>query len=84
MFYPFRNENVLKVNNSYCQELVEEGVLHTINENKRFFDPNCEKTSNASVRLFISDVDFSVDYDDYLTKKMKRHLCQKEYEHLDV
>ena len=41
MFYPFHDENTLKVNNSYCQKLDEEGALHTINENKRSFDPNC-------------------------------------------
>ena len=51
MFYPFRDENPLKVNNSYCQKLDEEGVLHTINENKRFFDPDCEEINNAFVRL---------------------------------
>ena len=67
IFYPLRN--VLKVNNSCCQKLVEETVLHTINENERFFDPNCEEINNTFVRLSqirneISDVGFSVDYDD--------------------
>ena len=82
MFYPFPDENALKVNNSYCQKLVEEGVLHTINENKRFFDPNCKETNNAFVKLSqvqneISDVDFSIDYDDdYSTEKMKSHIRQ--------
>ena len=50
MFYPFPDENALKVSNSYCQKLVEEGILYTINENKRFFDPNCEETDNAVIR----------------------------------
>ena len=46
-----------------------------MNENKRFFDPNCEEINNTFVRLIqvqneISDVDFSVDYDDdYLTEE---------------
>ena len=66
MLYPFRDENDLKVSNSYCQKLAEEGVLHTINENKTFFDSNCEEINNAFVRVSqvrneISDVDFSVD-----------------------
>ena len=74
MFYPFRDENALKVNNSCCQKLDEEGVLQTINKNKRFFDPNCEEINNAFVRLSqvrneISDVDFLVDYDDCLTQE---------------
>ena len=69
IFYPFRDENALKVNNSYCQKLNEEGVLDIINENKRLFDPNCEKINTAFVTLShiqdkISDVDFSIDYDD--------------------
>ena len=65
----------LKVSNSYCQKLVEEGVLLTINEDKRFFDPNCEEINHAFVRLSqvrneINDVDFSVIYGDgYLTEK---------------
>lgn len=51
-------------------KLVEEDVLHTKNENKNLFDPNCEKIKNAFERLSqvwneLSDVDFSVDYDDY-------------------
>ena len=70
MFYPFQDENALKVNNIYCQKLVEESLSHTINENKTFFDPNCEKINNDFVRLSqvqneIRDVDLSVDYDDY-------------------
>ena len=82
LFYLFRNENALKVNNSYCQKL-DEGVLHTINENKRFFDLNCEEINNIFVRLSqvrneISDVDLSVDYDDsYLTEK-NEEVYQKE------
>ena len=54
---------------------LDEGFLHTINENKRFFDPNCEEINSAFVRLSqvrnkISDVDFPVDYcNDYLTYK---------------
>ena len=77
MFYPFRDENALEVSNSYFQKLYEEGVLHIINGNKRLFDPNCEEINSAFVRLSqvrdeISDVDFSVDYDDdYLTEKNK-------------
>ena len=62
--YPFRDENTLKVNYGYCQKLVEEGALHTINENKRFFDPNSEEIHYAFVRLTqvrnkTSNVDFS-------------------------
>ena len=71
MFYTFRNENGLKFNNSFYQNLVEKGVLYAINENKRFFDTNCEKYINVFVRFSQvrneknSDVDFSDDYDDY-------------------
>ena len=59
----------MKVNDTCCQKLVEEALLHTINEDERFFDPNCEEINNTFVRLSqirneISDVDFSVDYDD--------------------
>ena len=66
MFYPFLDENVLKINNSYCQKLVEEGVLHTINKNKSFLHPNCKETNNAFIRLSqvwneISDVDLTED-----------------------
>ena len=80
MFYPFWDENARKVNNSYCQKLVKEGVLHTINENERFSHLKSEEINNAFVRLSqvrneISDVDFSVDYDD---DYLKSHLCQKE------
>ena len=82
MFYPFQDENALKVNNSYCQKLNEEGVLDIINENKRLFHPNCEEINNAFVRLShiqnkISDVDFSVDYDMIREKTVTIHLCQK-------
>ena len=79
MVYPFRDENALKVNNIYCQKLVEEGVLHTIRENKRFFDPNCEEIINAfvrnKIRNKISDVDFSVDYDDNYLNDFKHQNC---------
>ena len=59
----------MKVNKSCFQKFVEEAVLHTINEGERFFYPNCEEINNTFVRLSqirneISDVDFSVDYDD--------------------
>ena len=78
IFYPFRNENSLKVNNSYCQKLDEKCVLHTINENKRFFDLNNVFVRLSQVRNEISDVDLSVDYDDsYLTEK-NEELSKKE------
>ena len=32
-------------------KLVEEDVLHTKNENKKLFDPNCEKIKNPFERL---------------------------------
>lgn len=73
MFCPFLDQNAMTFNNSYCQRLVEKGVLHTVNENKRFLGPNCEEIDNAFVRLGqaqneINDFDFSVHYDDdYLT-----------------
>ena len=75
MIYIFRDENALKLNNSYCQKLFEEGVLHITNKNKRIFDPNCEENINIFVRL--SKVrneigDLSVDYDDdYLNENNK-------------
>ena len=84
MSYPFRDENAVKVNKSYCQKLVEEGVFYTINENKILFDPNFEDINNAFVRLSqvwnkINDADFLIDLDDYYsTEKMKTHLYQKK------
>ena len=43
----FRDENALKVIvKSWLKK-----VLHTINENKRFFDPNFEKINNVFVKL---------------------------------
>ena len=43
MFYPEH----LRLTNSCCIKLVEEDVLHTINENKRFFDPNCKEITSC-------------------------------------
>ena len=69
MFYPFRDETALIVINSYCQKLLEYGVLDSINENKRLFDPNCDEINNTFIRLTrvhneMNDVDFSIDCDD--------------------
>lgn len=78
VLYPFLDENPLKFDNSYCLKLVEECVLHTSNEKKILFGPNCEKFKNVFVRLSenqneISDADFSVDcHDDYLTENDKQ------------
>ena len=53
MFYPFRDENLLKVTNSFFQNLVEEGVLYTINEKKKFFDSNREEINNTFLQAFL-------------------------------
>ena len=74
--HPFLDENALKFSNSYYQKLVQDGFLHTINGNKRFFNPSCAEINNAFVGLShvrneVSDVVFSIDKDDdYLTERI--------------
>ena len=57
--------------------------MHTSNEKKILFGPNCEKVKNAFERLSqnqneISDANFLVDYhDDYLTENNKERSFSK-------
>ena len=69
IFYPFQDENALKVNSRYCQKLNEKGVLHTINEDKRLFCPSCEEINNAFVRLSQVQNEISDFDNDYLPEK---------------
>ena len=40
MYYPFRNENGLLLNDSYCDKLLVPDVLSTVVENRKIFEPD--------------------------------------------
>ena len=52
LFYPFRNENdLMSDNNSYCEKLLETGVMNVINRNIIFSEPAANEIDAAFVRL---------------------------------
>ena len=51
LFYPFRDENDLKLNGSYCEKLAIKEVIDVVNQNKLFFEPDSDKIDQALIRL---------------------------------
>lgn len=43
LFYPFRNENELLLNNSYCHKLADPCVLEIVNDNRKNFEPHADE-----------------------------------------
>ena len=50
-FYPFRNEDNLKLDGSYFAKLQQSGVLDTINLNRQKLNPYSEFVNNALLNL---------------------------------
>ena len=55
MFYPFRTEDDLCLNNSYMNMLYEPGVIDIINTNKQKFEPYAELVETA-LQIFRNDL----------------------------
>ena len=47
LFYPFRREENLRLNDSYCQKLAQKGVTDIINSNKQIFEPYADNIDKA-------------------------------------
>ena len=63
LFYPFRNEDELLLNRSYCHKLAQADVISTVNENKFFFEPYGEQIESAFA-LLNSNRSFNVNETD--------------------
>ena len=53
MFYPFRTEVDLSLNNSYMNTLYEPGVIDIFNTNKQKFEPYAQLVDTAFFIVFL-------------------------------
>ncbi|XP_057310673.1 uncharacterized protein LOC130648634 [Hydractinia symbiolongicarpus] len=51
MFYPFRSENELMLDNSYCSKLASPGILAIVKQSRLTFEPDKEKIDSAMYKV---------------------------------
>lgn len=55
LFLPFRSETELLINNSYCEKLLQHGVLDVVNVNRSIFEPFSDDVNAAYMRMSASN-----------------------------
>ena len=73
LFYPFRDENDLKLNGSYCQKLALKDVIDVVNQNRLLFEPDSDKIDQVLIQL--SDAQENLEQPRYPSNTEKEIEC---------